>query len=350
MLLSNRGPNAHSELTIQTDYFNILLSGFVLWQQGAKICVQPHSYKHHILLINGDIFSKRDDHSLSDTEWLTRRIDECNDNEVELLEMFRSLEGPFSIFYLNQNTSKLYFLRDILGRQSLLLARSPDGDIILSSVLAASKRSKCLELPPIGVFCMNLNTEEIQLHPWQSLNETHLEQLNDSQSMFEKDIEIKSTIASPWLVKELFDSSRYYNFEDILRDHIKNTSNEIFERLLDNSNVLSICDEVIMRLENSLSDRISATPSVCRECLKLKSNECVHARVGILFSGGIDCTILAVLTDKRLDSNQPIDLINVSFEKVNRSNSKIAPIDYNTPDRISARDSLEELKRMNPNR
>lgn len=60
--------------------------------------------------------------------------------------------------------------------------------------------------------------------------------------------------------------------------------------------------------------------------------------------------ISAVLSDKLLDSDQSIDLINVSFEKVSRSESVKAPIDYNTPDRLSARDSLEELKRINPNR
>lgn len=324
----------------------------MLWQQGAEICVQPHSFKHHILLINGDIFTKRDDHSMSDTEWLIRRINECNDNEIELLEIFRSLEGPYSIVYMNQNTKQLYFLRDVLGRQSLLLARNNDGDIILSSVLAASKRnfSRCVELLPHGIFCMNLETENIYLHPWQSLNDEKLDQMRDLHEIFDKHIEIKSIVESPWLVKDLTDdSSHSYNFEDILKDYIKNSSEEIFNRLLDKCEISSVCDEIIMRLENSLSDRISATPSLCRECLKLNCNECDHARIGILFSGGIDCSILAVLTDKILDSKQPIDLINVSFEKVNRSTSKV-PIDYNTPDRISAKDSLEELKRINPKR
>lgn len=135
MLLRNRGPNAHTERTYQGDDFSIHFSGFVLWQQGAKLCIQPHSYKHHIVLINGDIFTKRDDNLLSDTEWLTRQIDKCNDDEAELLALFRSLEGPYSIIYYNQNTKKLYFVRDILGRQSLLLAKSLQGDIIFSSVL-----------------------------------------------------------------------------------------------------------------------------------------------------------------------------------------------------------------------
>lgn len=133
-LLGNRGPDAHADLNIQSEDFNVLFSGFVLWQQGAKICVQPHTHKQHIVLINGDIFSKRDDRSLSDTEWLAQMFDKCNDDETKLLDLFRTLQGPYSIFYFNQNTKSLYFVRDVLGRQSLLLAKSPEGDIILSSV------------------------------------------------------------------------------------------------------------------------------------------------------------------------------------------------------------------------
>lgn len=72
---------------------------------------------------------------MSDTEWLIQQIDECDDDEECLLNLFRSFKGPYSLCYFNQNTKKVYFLRDILGRQSLLLAKSADGDTILSSVL-----------------------------------------------------------------------------------------------------------------------------------------------------------------------------------------------------------------------
>lgn len=354
-LLSNRGPNAHRQLLINTEHFVIHLSGFVLWQQGAKLCEQPFSHKHHILLLNGDIFTKRDNHSISDTEWLARMIDNCNDNEAELFEMFRSLKGPYSLIYFNQSTRKLYFLRDILGRQSLLLAKNNEGDTILSSVLAASERkyTKCIELPPLGIFCMNLITEEITLNPWQSMTTMHMEQLGELKPLFETDIEMKSNIASPWLIKrECEESSQSYNFELILKDWMNKSPTEIFEHVLNNISVASVCDEIEMRLENSISDRILATPPVCRQCLQINETHCNHAKIGILFSGGIDCSILAVLTDKLLDLDQPIDLINVSFEKISRTKATTSntPIDYNTPDRLSAKDTLRELERINPKR
>lgn len=73
--------------------------------------------------------------------------------------------------------------------------------------------------------------------------------------------------------------------------------------------------------------------------------------MGILFSGGIDCTILAVLANEHLNANWPIDLINVAFEKVRKTMAPAAAdIDYNTPDRISARQTLKELQTLMPKR
>lgn len=224
--------------------------------------------------------------------------------------------------------------------------------IHLPILQGASRRhyENCVELPPLGVFCMNLLTEEIQLNSWQSLSVVNSEQLNDLQDILHIPVKVELSIKSPWLIRESFeDISHGYNFESILKDCVKQSSVDIFERLLDNENVVSVCAEVIMRLEKSVLDRISATPPVCRECLHSGCNRCDHARIGILFSGGIDCTILAVLTDKLLDASQPIDLINVSFEKINRSSLK-TQINYNTPDRVSAKEALGELQQMNRNR
>jgi asparagine synthetase B (glutamine-hydrolysing) len=89
------------------------------------------------------------------------------------------------------------------------------------------------------------------------------------------------------------------------------------------------------------------------------------ARVGILFSGGVDCTLLALLTDKFLPEAEPIDLLNVSFENPrslqNRpaegpsssssSSTPSAPRSpYDVPDRLTGRASAEELATLRPRR
>ena len=55
-------------------------------------------------------------------------------------------------------------------------------------------------------------------------------------------------------------------------------------------------------------------------------------RVAILFSGGVDCTLLAALSTSFIPLDEPIDLLNVAFEN-HRSNSNEGT--FNVPDRIT---------------
>jgi len=75
-------------------------------------------------------------------------------------------------------------------------------------------------------------------------------------------------------------------------------------------------------------------------------------RVAILFSGGLDCTILARLTHELLPLEQSVDLLNVAFENP-RIHSKLgageSPYEL-CPDRITGRSSHTELRAVCPNR
>lgn len=108
---------------------------------------------------------------------------------------------------------------------------------------------------------------------------------------------------------------------------------------------------------------------------------CGGSRVGVLFSGGIDCMILAVLIDSIFDPSESIDLVNVAFENPrsisfiskSSSNATRSSIRKNTsntlqhpdtvevettqsddpylvPDRKTSLRSLKELTRLCPNR
>lgn len=77
----------------------------------------------------------------------------------------------------------------------------------------------------------------------------------------------------------------------------------------------------------------------------------------MLFSGGLDCTVLARLIHDLLDQDQEIDLINVAFEnpRVVAQLEKEAggkPVNFYEacPDRITGRKSLAELKKVCPGR
>jgi asparagine synthetase B (glutamine-hydrolysing) len=79
-----------------------------------------------------------------------------------------------------------------------------------------------------------------------------------------------------------------------------------------------------------------------------------EARVAILFSGGVDCTLLALLVDKFLPPEEHIDLLNVAFENPRwlQNNKPKGPESstYDVPDRLTGRASAHELAKLRPNR
>lgn len=72
-------------------------------------------------------------------------------------------------------------------------------------------------------------------------------------------------------------------------------------------------------LQATIQRRLINLPSLCRHCKRSTNNNlrpahgCQHAKLAILFSGGIDSSVLAVLADQVLPINEPIDLLNVAF-------------------------------------
>ncbi|RKP24693.1 asparagine synthase, partial [Syncephalis pseudoplumigaleata] len=74
------------------------------------------------------------------------------------------------------------------------------------------------------------------------------------------------------------------------------------------------------------------------------------SRLGILFSGGLDCMCLAVLASKHLPPDEPIDLINVAFENPRALSSGGVVAAYDVPDRKTGRCGLAELQRLAPDR
>lgn len=86
----------------------------------------------------------------------------------------------------------------------------------------------------------------------------------------------------------------------------------------------------------------------------------VQTKVAILFSGGLDCTVLARLCHEILPNDQSIDLLNVAFENprvaANAAKSKdpkaLESFDiYEAcPDRLTGRKSFTELSAVCPGR
>ncbi len=71
-----------------------------------------------------------------------------------------------------------------------------------------------------------------------------------------------------------------------------------------------------------------------------------NARLGILFSGGIDSLLLCALADALMDPNEPIDLLNVAFTTHEEILKKGKFKSYQVPDRLNAREALKELQKI----
>lgn len=77
------------------------------------------------------------------------------------------------------------------------------------------------------------------------------------------------------------------------------------------------------------------------------------SRIAVMYSGGVDCAVLARLLHDLIDANESVDLLNVSFENP-RTIANAQKLDpafdaiYDTPDRLTGRQGHRELQTRCP--
>lgn len=83
----------------------------------------------------------------------------------------------------------------------------------------------------------------------------------------------------------------------------------------------------------------------------------VDVRIAILFSGGLDCTVLARLSHELVPIGQGLDLINVAFEnprqvalQAKQPHLRASDIYESCPDRVTGRKAFAELQSSCPGR
>uniref|UniRef100_A0A336LXQ2 CSON009715 protein n=1 Tax=Culicoides sonorensis TaxID=179676 RepID=A0A336LXQ2_CULSO len=346
-LLKRRGPDSFQENEID----GISFVGTVLHHQGTKPTKQPVINEKYVLLFNGDLFMNLDlADGRSDTDYLASMINEIQ-TEHDLYCLLGSLKGPYSLIYYNRGMEKLYFARDPMGRNSLLIG-SVHGELVISSVCSYDLAESFMEVPPIGLYCFNINTNELSVVTWYDTNSHsfYQQQINLLLEKVKKPVEInqQEKIHLNWLKPiQIVD----FNLNQFKEPFLLN---EIHEE------INTACDTFLNLLSKSVEERVTLTRNYCKACSI--SVRCNHCRIGILFSGGLDCSILAKLADIHIPRDQPIDLINVAFEKVKRKPNprqtnkekdvirEQVPIDWNVPDRLTAHQTFNELKKICPDR
>lgn len=226
----------------------------------------------------------------SDTAWLTRQVDAVEretSQAVGLWELYaqrmrtvlEAIHGPFSVVVWSAQHRLLLCARDKLGRRSLLVMRDDCGDLCVSSAPDA-RVELWTELPVTGLFIFDLSScRNPQVH--------HL----------------------PWVTQAPFAQPWWWSAGGA-------------------SAASSIPLAPRMTVVEAFTQVLGA--AVARRVIGVQGGHCGQPRVGLLFSGGLDSTMLAALVAETLPQREPVELLNVAFHK-------------EAPDRITALCSFAEL-------
>eukprot|EP00804_Cyclotella_cryptica_P002196 CCRYP_018257-RA/>CCRYP_018257-RA protein AED:0.00 eAED:0.00 QI:47/0/0.5/1/0/0.5/2/1384/733 len=227
----------------------------------------------------------------------------------------------------------IYCGRDMLGRRSLLINRSIDGVVALSSVAASFKSQKNQfdggnvlgeqrdgtslvgdgweELPPGVVYRIDVSTGEFTFMAIQRIINNQVELLLSSvtSATINDDSENNAILSS---------------------DSITSITTE--------TSIEHAAECLLLLLDKSVQRRVMNAPVP-------NSRSQVEPSVAVLFSGGIDSVILAALSHRHIPLEKPIDLINVSFYE--DSDASLSVI---SPDRLAALHSYCEMTTKWPER
>ncbi len=315
-----------------------------------QITVQPLvcNLTGNILLWNGEIFESDQVNVGLDENDSMKLFSKLNEINSDYLKIFESIKGPYAFVFYDKRANCVYFGRDRFGRRSLLISASAneisEANFTLSSVrvnLSRDYLTEYLELKANGIYKLDLgSTQKLTLYKWRKLN---LELVSiDNNDNYINNLDITQS--------DLYLNDMISLFNESLTEFNSNHDKEDPE-------YMKLVEELYSKLKGSVQKRIENIPNYCKACShheKLKKfsrfqtengeeAKCPHARVAVLFSGGVDSAVLAALVDECLPKNEPIDLLNIAFEQVNNKKVK----SYNVPDRISG---LETLKDLNTHR
>lgn len=197
------------------------------------------------------------------------------------------ISGPFGLVFYDSLNRRVWFGRDCLGRRSLLryqesVEMEGSGGIVIASVTAGDREKGWEEVEADGVYYIDLDSslEQMVIQRVPFLQQGAL--VDGTPYMSFQYPPLNRTLPSirppPTLTT---DSIAPYELKALLQEAVRLRVQHIY------------------------------TPAQSSEELDGKQRE---SKVGILFSGGLDCTVLARLAHDVLPPAEPIDLLNVAFD------------------------------------
>ncbi|KAJ2485643.1 hypothetical protein IWW37_005881 [Coemansia sp. RSA 2050] len=341
---SHRGPDAHGEVSATLPdgemQINLKFGAHVLHLRGSHTQKQPmvDSESGDIFCWNGEIFdglgvdsSDNDGALLFDLLLRTK----AKDPSEFIARAFSKIEGPYAFVYFDREQRKLWFSRDYLGRRSLLVNKSSPGALLISSVASfiegreppVDSNGGWVELPAQVIYCMDLGvaTSAESFGSFDEYEWSYSEENKDGGYLTLPFGQV--TLVSCDADTAGSGTSASYQLEDLKQfQHIG-----VWQPYIDG--LESVLTVAIRARVMSIPDRGVGVP-----------------RVGVLFSGGVDCITIAALLARTLPPGEPVELFNVAFENPRQTNGTKQSI-YDVPDRKTGRSGwLELCTKIDPQR
>lgn len=275
-IIRERGGDHENYMTCEhTEIYSSVLS---LRQPIAR---QPISDERFVIQFNGELYNKGITKGMNDVEYLHAKL--SNDYKGKVIETIGHLEGEFAYSIYDKMERKIYFGKDILGRKSLCFSTKACDGLYISTC-----------------------------PPWNSEDRVNFNECEKAK-VYVYDLETCELGNIP------FDTSS-----------LLPCSYKVLNNVTDNVDRNKLISQLHVELSKSVERRISTIFPLKEASTKSK--------FAILYSGGIDCTILAGICGEICQENTIIDLLNVSF-----SNPR-AKLSYDeTPDRTLAIKNCQKL-------
>ncbi|XP_040005111.1 asparagine synthetase domain-containing protein 1 [Xiphias gladius] len=380
--LKRRGPDSSQDLTVtgRNPCYRCLFSAHILHMRGLLTPQPLQDNTGNVLLWNGEIFGGLPVMPVeNDTAVVSQWLSTCG-SPSEILSVLSSMRGPWGFVYYQKAGDYLWFGRDFFGRRSLLWKF--DAEVLtLTSVAAHASGGDQFtwqEVPAVGVYRIDLKavteagTVTFEVYPWAYAGKdaifTCMEAIlgfvpsGCTAVMNQSGLVLSSPVCplNMSIPKALNETESHPNPHSSVKD---------LEQLLASQEKNDEVNYLIDVLSEAVRRRVQSLPFEVQD--SAPNND--HASVGILFSGGIDSMILAVLADRHVPAHEPIDLLNVAFKlqepkkqkesAKNPKKHKNKPTDsktvgagsptfspFDVPDRITGKAGLKELKHLNPER
>ena len=390
--IAPRGPDQQGRVTLALDHdWSLVLLASVLHMRGPRLCPQPaQDEAGNVLLWNGEVFAGRLTEGEegpeastttspglgeSDTEAVLKALggawegggedkdDEHHHHQENILlpspisrhvrRTLANVQGPWAMIYYHKATQTVHFGRDRLGRRSLVMhveGGAGGGGGGGDEWLAVASTSAPV-LPPSG----NKEGEREGVCAWEEVKVNGLWCLNLS-SLSSSSTSLPSPQLVPWTPPSL--SQEQQQVQQPLPTSLPEAADMLFQTLGEAVRRRVVSAPMPLPFISSSSLPSSSLPLVKEEDeMEEERRVGPPARVAVLYSGGLDCQVLAALAHLQLTKEEeaeedaagaaasaaaaPIDLINVCFDYRGG---------HQSPDRLAALAGWLELRGLFPSR